>query len=76
MDTSAQDCNCSTHHLCMQVLNVSGCKRITNEGVSAIAAACPNIVDLDLTRYVLSTSRRVCRKLAANDAASARTMWM
>jgi len=33
-----------------QVLNVSGCKRVTDAGVSAVAAACPHLTELDLTR--------------------------
>lgn len=33
-------------------LNLSGCKRITDDGLKAVARKCPELVDVDLTRYV------------------------
>ena len=39
--------------LCTQLthLNLSGCKRVTDKGLSAVAKNCHQLVDVDLTRY-------------------------
>lgn len=34
----------------LRSVNVSGCKRISDEGVAALAAAWPQLTELDLTR--------------------------
>lgn len=56
MSSSGVMCDVHSHHvhpsMCdvEQVLNVSGCKRVTDAGVAAVAAACPHLTELDLTR--------------------------
>lgn len=42
--------NCSS----LVQLNLSGCKLVTDDGLRSVVSSCPNLTDLDLTRFVLS----------------------
>ena len=35
----------------LHTLNLSGCKRITDKGVRALAANCPTLANIDFTRH-------------------------
>ena len=38
----------------LAVLNLSGCKQVTDAGVAAVARACPRLTHVDLTRWARS----------------------